>query len=336
MSSGAGARLERLLSLVPYLLAHQGALVEDVAEVFGVSERTLVDDLQLLFVCGLPGHLPDDLIEADLSEGRITVGNADTIARPLRLTPDEALTLLVGLRALADLPGLADTDVLLRTLTKLERAAGEAADAAAHVRVALSDEGASAAAVREAMTVARRALAEGRSMHLTYYVPGRDETTERDVDPLRLLVVEGHPYLQAWCHRAEGVRTFRLDRVLRAGVLDAPVRTPPELPALPDLFTPSADDVVVVLEVSPQARWVAEYYPCQQVDELPGGRQRVLLRTPDAQWVRRLVLRLGGDAVVVAPVELAADVEAEASAAVAAYAGTEAGGTALGARLPQA
>lgn len=315
MSGGAGARLGRLLSLVPYLLAHQGAAVDEVAEAFGVSERILVDDLQLLFVCGLPGHLPDDLIEADLSNGVIRVGNADTIARPVRLSPDEALTLLVGLRALADLPGLADTDVLVRTLTKLERAAGEAADAAEHVRVSLAEPD----AAPDALPSVRRALSQGRRMHLTYYVPGRDETTERDVEPLRLLVVEGHPYLQGWCHRAEGVRTFRLDRILSCSVLDEPVRVPAEPVELPDLFTPSPDDVLVILEVDRGARWVSEYYPCEQVDELPGGSQRVLLRTPDTQWVRRLVLRLGGAAVVVAPDALAADVESEAATALGGY-----------------
>ena len=73
-----------------------------------------------------------------------------------------------------------------------------------------------------------RALAAGRRVHLRYYVPGRDEATERDVDPMRLLVVEGRTYLEGWCRRAEGVRLFRLDRVLALDVLDVPAAVPPE------------------------------------------------------------------------------------------------------------
>ncbi len=70
------------------------------------------------------------------------------------------------------------------------------------------------------------ALAAGKRVHLRYYVPSRDEATERDVDPMRLLVVEGRTYLEGWCRRAEGVRLFRLDRVLSVDVLDVPAEVP--------------------------------------------------------------------------------------------------------------
>jgi proteasome accessory factor C len=115
-------------------------------------------------------------------------------------------------------------------------------------------------------------------------VPGRDEATERDVDPMRLLVVEGRPYLEGWCLRAEGVRLFRLDRVLSLEMLDVPSAPPAEaLPVDVDqgLFRPSPGDARVVLELSAQGRWVAEYYPCESVSDLPDGRLRVVLRTPD-------------------------------------------------------
>jgi proteasome accessory factor C len=153
-------------------------------------------------------------------------------------------------------------------------------------------------------------------------VPGRDEATERDVDPMRLLVVEGRPYLEGWCLRAEGVRLFRLDRVLSLEVLDVPAAPPAEaLPVDVDqgLFRPSPDDVHVVLELSAQGRWVAEYYPCESVSDLPDGRLRVVLRTPDTGWVRRLALRLGEEGRVVSPPSLAADVREAASAALANY-----------------
>ena len=87
----------------------------------------LVKDLELLFVCGTPGHLPDDLIEADWESGQVFLGNADAIARPLRLSVDEALALLAGLRTLAELPGLDERDALESALAKLEAAAGDAA-----------------------------------------------------------------------------------------------------------------------------------------------------------------------------------------------------------------
>jgi proteasome accessory factor C len=85
------------------------------------------------------------------------------------------------------------------------------------------------------------------------------------------------------------------------------------------LFRPSADDVLVLLELSAHGRWVAEYYPCERVEELGEGRLRVSLRTPDTRWVRRLALRLGEDGKVIAPPEVAGQVREDAAAALAHY-----------------
>ena len=108
MSGGASERLSRLLALVPYLLNRQGIPMEQAAKDAGITVDQLEKDLFLLFVCGLPGHMPDDLIEADWEDGLVYLGNADTIARPLRLGAEEVATLLVGLRLLAGLPGAHD------------------------------------------------------------------------------------------------------------------------------------------------------------------------------------------------------------------------------------
>ena len=166
------------------------------------------------------------------------------------------------------------------------------------------------------------ALTAGKRVHLRHYVARRDEATERDVDPMRLLVVEGRTYLEGWCRRAEGVRLFRLDRMLSVDVLDVPAEVPEtaeQVDVDAGLFTASPSDVLVELELGPAARWVAEYYPCESVTDLGDGRLRIGLRTPDTNMVRRLALRLGEDARVVSPVALAEEVRATAAAALAQY-----------------
>jgi proteasome accessory factor C len=178
VTAAATDRLSRLLALVPYLVSRQGIPLAEAAAEFGISQAQLVKDLELLFVCGTPGHLPDDLIDVDWDDGHVFLSNADPIARPLRLGVDEALALLVGLRALTDVPGLHDRDALQRTLLKLEAAAGESAAASSQVRVEVEAQG--------PLAEVRRALAEGCRVHLSYFVPARDETTERDVDPMRV------------------------------------------------------------------------------------------------------------------------------------------------------
>jgi proteasome accessory factor C len=168
----------------------------------------------------------------------------------------------------------------------------------------------------------RDALGRRRRVHMSYYVPGRDEATERDVDPMRLLIVEGRTYLEGWCRRAEAVRLFRLDRVLALDVLDVAAEVPADAePKDLDqgLFRPSAEDLNVIIDLAPLGRWVAEYYPCDTIEELGDGRLRVTLRTPDPGWVRRLALRLGESGRIVAPADLSAQVREDASAALAQY-----------------
>ncbi len=318
--SGSTDQLPRLLSLVPYLLTRPGARLSEVARTFGVAEEQVLRDLELVYMCGLPGYFPGDLIEVDITaSGRITLSNADPIGRPLRLSPDEALPLIVGLRMLADLPGLYDRAAVDSALAKLESAAGAAATSSTAVSVEVEPAGGDPLVLE----TVEQALREGRRLHLSYYVPARDETTERDVDPMRLNVVDGWSYLQGWCHRAVAVRLFRIDRITQVRILDLPSDPPPE--AQPrdldaGLFQPGADDIHVVLEVTPAGRWVAEYYPCESVEPLAGGYTRLVIRTPDTRWLRRLALRLGTTGRIVSPVELAAQVKDDAGAALASYA----------------
>jgi len=311
-------RLQRLLALVPYVVSRKVVGLADTAAAFGVTELQLVDDLNMLWCVEL--RSPDPYCPIDLSYegGEIVVSQAESIDRPLRLGADEASALLIALRMLADVPGLPDRSALSRTIAKLEEAAGGAAAASAQVAVQM--DGDAADSVLAEVTGALRA---GRRLHLSYYVPGRDEATERDVDPMRVLVVDGRTYLEGWCRSAEDVRLFRLDRVLALSVLDAAVSVPDEAQPVDvdkGLFRPSPADVQVVLELSAAGRWVAEYYPCEQITDLGEGRLRVSLRTPDTQWVRRLALRLGEDGRVLSPPELAARIRADAAAALAQYA----------------
>lgn len=308
-------RLGRLLALVPYVVSRDSVALDQAAAAFGVSEKQLIDDLNLLWCVEL--RAPDPYCPIDLSYegGEIIVTEAESIARPLRLKVDEASALLVALRMLAGIPDLEDRDALSRVIAKLESAAGAAAAASSHLSVELDVRG-------ENLALLRSAVARGRRVHLSYYVPTRDENTERDVDPMRVLVVEGNTYLEGWCRRAEAVRLFRIDRIQDLEVLDIPAEVPAEAePRDVDagLFRPSPDDVQVTLELTPQGRWVADYYPCDSVEELGEGRLRVLLSTPDTRWVRGLVLRLGDEGRVVAPADLARGIRDDAARALALY-----------------
>jgi proteasome accessory factor C len=222
---------------------------------------------------------------------------------------------------LADLQVDVRSDVLERVTAKLERAAGEALTAADGTLVV--DAGPVSQTQTQALADVRAALDQGRALRMRYYVPGRDELTERVVDPIRLLVVDGQSYLEGWCRRAEGVRLFRTDRIESLHLLDEPANVPDtasprDLRA--GLFQPAPEDLRVVLDVEPAARWIAEYYPTDAVQTGADGRLRIELRVGDPSWVIRLALRLGGAVRIVAPAELAAQASRRAAAALARYA----------------
>jgi predicted DNA-binding transcriptional regulator YafY len=225
---------------------------------------------------------------------------------------------------------LEDRSAMSRPTAKPEAAARGTApvSAQATVHADMPDgDGVEEVATRVEEVAARigAALAAGRRVHLRYFVPKRDEVTERDVDPMRLLVVKGRPrpYLEGWCWLREEVRLFRLDRVLALEVLNVPSSPPAGAEHCnieQGLFRPSEDDMRVELELSAPGRWVAEYYPCESVSELKNGRLHVVLRTPDTGWVHRLALRLGEDGQVVSPPALVAEIRWASAAALANYA----------------
>ncbi|HST66003.1 MAG TPA: WYL domain-containing protein [Mycobacteriales bacterium] len=331
---GLTERLPRLLTLVPYLLARPGVPLADVAADFGIGERQLRRDLELLWMCGLPGYGPGDLVDLSFAGDTVTVTEDAGLRRPLRLTTAEGTALLVALRTLGDLPGMVDTDAVRRATAKIERAVGDAGAAGVAVEVSRQEQ-ATTTAVREA-------LEAGRALTIRYYTAGRDAVTRRTVDPMRLLLVEGRGYLEAWCRRAGAVRLFRLDRVDEVVVLDEPAAAPPDAEPTDlsaGVFPARPEHGSAVLLLEPWARWVAEYYPVEQVVELPpdpadernghdhapdgrpgrpaDGRARVLMRYADPAWLVRLVLGLGGGARILEPPELAAEVARRASEALA-------------------
>lgn len=305
-AAGAKDQVARLLMLVPFLHSQGQVRLDDAAAALGVPARQLVKDLKVLLMCGLPGGYPDDLIDVDLdalegpeADGMIRVSNADYLARPLRLTPTEATAIIVALRALRNGARDETREVVDRALAKLEAAA---AQGSAAPRI---DPGEESADADLAMLAGRLQDAAQRrvQVRLTYFVPSRDEESERTVDPRGVVTASGVAYLDAWCQSAEAPRLFRLDRIHCADVLDVPVQTALEAPRdLGDgLFARSADTVLTTLRLEPPARWMVEYYPVEKVRPQPDGTVEVDLLVADERWLTRLLLRLAPHASVVGP-----------------------------------
>jgi proteasome accessory factor C len=297
-SGAARDQVSRLLRLVPYLHARDQVSLDEAAAALGVPPEQLDLDLRVLFMCGLPGGYPDDLIDVDLDalegEGVIRVSNADYLARPLRLTPTEASAIIVALRALRSSADGQVREVVDRTLAKLEQAA-----AGSTPLVDPGDDDPGPLAQRAQIEDACR---RRRQLRIIYYVPSRDEESERVVDPHAVVSHHGVTYLDAYCHSADAPRLFRLDRIHEATVLDTEITTEPSEPRdLSDGVLGREEATRVTLRLRPEARWVEEYYAVQDVRPLADGGSEVVVLVGDERWLQRLLLRLTPYAEVLDP-----------------------------------
>ena len=293
-------RLRRILLLLPYAIRHPGVSADELARKFDIKKRDLIDDLNLVFLCGLPGYGPGDLIEATIDEDRVYVRMADYFSAPLRLTPAEALALYAGGEALAALPGMEEADSLRRALGKLGRALGaqDAKGDTPGIAVQLDTAPASH------LETIQEALSAGKQMELDYFSASRGELTTRTVDPWGLIASVGRWYLVAWDHSNDDERMFRADRIKRVAILASDA-------SIPDDFTPEkyrgafldrAEEQTVSFEISPAAaKWFEDYYPVRATRELDDGWREVVLATSSDRWPALLALRLGDDVRAIKP-----------------------------------
>lgn len=300
--------VRRLLVLVPWLLERPGAHVDEAAAAVASDRATVLDDLQLLNFCGLPGRLGGDLFEVELVGDRILLHLAPTFDRPLRPSREEALRLVLSLDHVAavlgdELPGLDDALVAVRT----------AAGVPAGVRAAPEPATAQLGPLRRAVTAQEQVVLRYR---------GRADGTARDrtVDPWELLLHRGTWYLHAHDHDADDLRTFRLDRVEAVTPTGAPVAVARPDGSLPTpAYQPGPDDVTVELDVAPDGHWVLDLLDDADVTHGEDGTTSVRVSTDAPRWIVALVLAARGEVTLTGPASVRGAVVRAARAGLAAY-----------------
>jgi len=291
----ASDRLERLLSIVPWIVDHPGAPVAEICDRFSIAEGELLAALEMLRYVGVHPFSPDALIDVVIEDAAVWLHLAQPFGRPLRLTPEEGLALVAAGRGMVRSPGADPNGSLARGLAKLSQSLGLTDDESIEVRLGGS-------VVPEILAILRTAIRDRRRVAIDYYSHGRDEQTAREISPHQVYADQGHWYAAAWCHQADAERIFRVDRIQVAEALDLASRDRPaevgsEQPG-PALFRPGPDTPRVALELGPDARWVPDHYPHEDLEDLGGGRFRITLAVTARPWLDRLLLSLGPDATV--------------------------------------
>ncbi len=278
-------RLQRLLSIVSWVATQpDGAPIDEVARRFGVAERELLDDLGLASMVGADSPDHDDMpIEFFVEDGRIHVF-LYSFRQPLRLSPEQGLALVAAGAGLLAVPGTDPDGPLARGLAKLAGVLG--------IPVSESVEVDFGQVHPPTFHRLQEAVDQHRQVELDYYAFGRDERTQRVVDPWLVFQDGGEWYLAGHCHRAKGERVFRVDRIEGLAVLDTSF-TPPAEPPTRSSYRAGDHEPRVTLDLDADARWVAESYPLDDAAELDGGRLRVVLPVSARPWLERLLVRLG-------------------------------------------
>lgn len=279
----ATERMQRILAILPWIVQHQGTTVDEICERFDIGRDELIGDLEFVFYnVGLHPFTPDMLAEVTFDDDRVSVHIGEYFRRPLRLSHEEALTLLAAGRALAARTGSDPDRTLARAVDKLASVLGDGAAEALEVGLGRADPA--------TLSTVQQAVAEQRELQLDYYSHSRDTVSTRRVNPHEVVSREGHWYLLAHCHDAEGERLFRIDRIRGAELTERRFDAVPR--ADHTSWDLSRSPRTVELITTEDAAWVARTYPCDEVEDLPDGRLRIVLPVTATAWLERLLVRL--------------------------------------------
>ncbi len=312
-------KLAFLLSLVPWLMDHDGATVTETAEHFGMTPEQIREAVRLIAVSGVPGETDsyqhEDLFDIDWDafeeHDEIQLTNLVAIDDAPRFSAREAAALIAGLQYLASLPENAGSATLAGLTGKLSAGAS-----AAPAQVGVEAD----PAIASTLALIRQAVERGVQLDLVY-LNASGEKERRNVDPLRVESFDDDWYLRGWCHLREAVRTFRLDRISETQVTDLPIEHRASEVLLPDrLFEPSPQDLEVTIDIAPSAMpLIADFIPDGATSTEVDGRIRTTLRVSHYHGLKRLVTRMSGVMTVVGPESAREAVAAWARAGVERY-----------------
>ena len=266
-------RTARLLDLVPYISSHQGISLAELAKVFNVDQGQMTSDLTTLWMCGLPGYTPLELMDLNFESGFVTIHNAETLSKPRSITFDEGVALVLGLDLLRSAISPERGDLLERIDLLSQRLAGlinlpSALSATSVVNQDVS--GAIAAALKSRM-----------GLEISYHSLYRDELSTRSIFPIEIVKTDSHLYLSSYCHTASDFRQFRIDRIQTATV-QAVQQEIPKSPTQQSSYT-------CTIKVLTPTREIAERFKQSELHV----NTEFNCQTYSTQWIERSIMASG-------------------------------------------
>jgi proteasome accessory factor C len=305
MVENAALRAIRLLDLVPYIVAHPGISITELAKEFSISRDEVLKDLNLLFLCGLPGYTPLELIDISFDEESVVIRDPQNLAAPRNLNESEALIARIALAALEESTPKTSAAYLqiIALREKIAKAFSSSIPASA-ITFTLDKERATLEAIESA-------IKQELDIEMTYNNVTKDSSSKRSITPISIIAEDKRTLVSAYCHSAKALRTFNLAQISEVSTKERSTRT--DLERLEDSRGSSAEVIIK----SEDSRFLSEN--ASSLKELSKSCYQIDIFQPE--WIVRSVLA-GADSLELAkPLELRAEIAERAKRALLAYKG---------------
>ena len=305
MVENAALRAIRLLDLVPYIVAHPGISITELAKEFSISRDEVLKDLNLLFLCGLPGYTPLELIDISFDEESVVIRDPQNLAAPRNLNESEALIARIALAALEESTPKTSAAYpqIIALREKIAKAFSSSIPASA-ITFTLDKE-------RATLEAIEGAIKQELDLEITYNNVTKDSSSRRSITPISIIAEDKRTLVSAYCHSAKALRTFNLAQISEVSTKERIVRT--DLERLEDSRGSSAEVIIK----SEDSSFLSEN--ASSLKELSKSCYQIDIFQPE--WIVRSVLA-GTDSLELAkPLELRAEIAERANRALLAYKG---------------
>ena len=297
------SQVNRLLDLVPYLIANQGIALDQVAKDFQISKADVLDDLNTLWMCGLPGYTALELIDLSFESGYVSIRNAEVLSKPRKLTTIEVGAIIIGLCILRE--SYSPSDVQIQVIEDLIARLSKKSHVTAPVAL-------SGAVSNELRTEVNSAITTKRNLMISYHSFSRDEVTNREITPFSIKHDETYEYVESFCHLAQDFRSFRLDRILHGEVGASASNEFPRNEHAED------DRIEIHIKIQSNSRKIAETFSVKVAEEFHQG-DVIKSSVYNLEWMIRTISSLRSSAIVIQPLDVRSQVQLRAKKALDLY-----------------
>jgi proteasome accessory factor C len=284
MADTAAHRAIRAMDLVPFILENPGITTKELSKKFNVTQQQIEKDLQLIFLCGLPGYTPYELIDLVFEDGVVSIIQPQVLTKPRKFSSSEIVVIKLGLEILKEINK--NEPDKLRKITALLQKIKENTE---EDSVLFADQIQSS----PFYSVIESAIGEEKQLQIEYQSVSTDQLSIRKILPYRFTMLNGNVYLSAYDFERQGERTFRIELISKCelGASNAS-----------EIAPTNEAELIVELLINDNLTNFLERNDSIIVNQksTPKGLQ-VTLKVSNVEWISRAVLSFAPSIKVISP-----------------------------------